>query len=125
MIVERIDRLAKSRNTTIKQVEKDLGFGNGMIGKWAKAPKSPPIDKLNKIANYFDVTLEYLIAGEARENGLPEKGAKNAPGQKAEGEMLDIETQRELVRQAISNTNDLGELLDMMDAINRKIRELK
>lgn len=54
-----------------------------------------------------------------------EKGAKKAPGQKAEGEMLDIETQRELVRQAISNTNDLGELLDMMDAINRKIRELK
>lgn len=54
-----------------------------------------------------------------------EKGATKAPGQKAEGEMLDIETQRELVRQAISNTNDLGELLDMMDAINRKIRELK
>lgn len=85
LIVERIDKLAKSRNTTIKQVEKDLGFGNGMIGKWAKAPKSPPIDKLNKIANYFDVTLEYLIAGEAREIGLPEKGAKKAPGQKAEG----------------------------------------
>lgn len=93
VIVETIDRLAKSRNTTIKQVEKALGFGNGMIGKWAKAPKSPPIDKLSKIADYFSVPLEYLLT-----EAMPQ-GIKKAPGQEAEGY---TEQQKEAIKFVMS-----------------------
>lgn len=93
VIVETIDRLAKSRTTTIKQVEKALGFGNGMIGKWAKAPKSPPIDKLSKIADYFSVPLEYLLTG-----AMPQGKKEIAPTPKGESdnEKLLIELFRQL-----------------------------
>lgn len=41
-------------------LEKELGFGNGTIGKWQKA--SPSVDKLKKVADWFGVTLDELLA---------------------------------------------------------------
>lgn len=59
-IVQNIKDLATIRKTTIKQIEKDLGFGNGMIGKWKSAPKSPPFEKIEMIASYLGVTVDDL-----------------------------------------------------------------
>lgn len=69
-IVENIKSLSKAHNTNIKQLEKELGFGNGMIGKWANAPKSPPIDKIGKIAAFFGVSIEYVMSDHPAEQGI-------------------------------------------------------
>lgn len=69
-IVENIKSLSKAHNTNIKQLEKELGFGNGMIGKWANAPKSPPIDKIGKIAAFFGVSVEYVMSDHPAEQGI-------------------------------------------------------
>lgn len=63
-IVERIRKLARERKTSLTKIETELNFGNGMIGKWAKAPKSPPYDKLLKIAEYLEVSVESLVEEE-------------------------------------------------------------
>ena len=100
------------------------------VTEWGRNHNLPSPEEAVRMCILLHTTPEEILVEQAdidlvNELLEKEKGAKKAPGQEAEGEMLDIKTQRELVRQAISNTNDLGALLDMMDAINRKIRELK
>ena len=63
-IVSNIQSLCKIRNTTIPRLEKDLGFGKGAIYKWDK--NSPSVDKLQKVANHFRVSTEYLLLGYER-----------------------------------------------------------
>lgn len=63
MIYEAIQGLCQARATNIKQVEKTLGFGNGTIHCWKNA--TPRLDKVQKVANYFGVSLDYLTGAEA------------------------------------------------------------
>lgn len=65
-IVENIRELAKAHNTTLKKLEVDLGFGNGTIGKWAKAPKTPPYGKLLAIATFFGVSVDRVLGTETK-----------------------------------------------------------
>ena len=59
-LYQRIKELCYQRGITISKLESDLGFGNSSIKKWEKI-SSPSIDKIVKVANYFDVTTDYLI----------------------------------------------------------------
>lgn len=58
-IKEKIALLAKEHNTTIRNIEETLGFGRGTISRWSDS--SPSIDKLLKVANYFNVNVNVLI----------------------------------------------------------------
>ena len=60
-LVNRIKSLAKEKNTTIKHLEVSSGLGNGTIRRWDDSP--PSADKLLKIANVLNVTMDYLMAG--------------------------------------------------------------
>jgi transcriptional regulator with XRE-family HTH domain len=46
---------------SIPKLEKELNLGNGAIYKWDKS--SPSIDKLQKVAEYFNVSTDYLLYG--------------------------------------------------------------
>lgn len=59
MIYEKIKALARNRNVSINQVEKDLSFSSSTISKWNVS--NPTSEKLKKVADYFDVTMEYLL----------------------------------------------------------------
>ena len=58
-IVGRIQTLAKSSNQTLSGIEHTLGFGNGSIRKWNV--NHPSSDKLQKIADHFDVSVDYIL----------------------------------------------------------------
>ena len=81
-IVSRIDSLAKSKGTSIAEIERSVGFGNGKIGKWKKAPKSPPFESLLVVANYLETTIAYLTG----ETDDPSAGIKKE--RPADGEAL-------------------------------------
>lgn len=74
-IVRRIDSLAKSKGTSIAEIERSVGFGNGKIGKWKKAPKSPPFESLLVVANHLETTIAYLTG----ETDDPSAGIKKDP----------------------------------------------
>lgn len=59
---ERLETLRKQRKISQRDLEIELGFSNGSISKWRKS--SPTHDRLQKVADYFNVTIEYLITGE-------------------------------------------------------------
>lgn len=77
-IVDAIRTAAKAQHTSIAQIEKSVGFANGTIGKWAKAPKSPPYAKLTAVATALGVPVTELT-------GETAPAAKKAPGINAEG----------------------------------------
>lgn len=66
---ERIEELRKSRGISQGALEKELGFSNGSISKWKKSDPTP--DRLKKLADYFDVSVEYLMTGEEPNTDLP------------------------------------------------------
>lgn len=61
---ERFYLLCKVNGTSPNGVCKDLGFSNAIATHW-KNGKMPKGDTLKKIAEYFNVTADYLLTGEA------------------------------------------------------------
>lgn len=59
MIYKNIQKLCKEKGVTVAEVERTLGFGNGIIGRWRESV--PRIDNVKKVADYFGVTLEYFL----------------------------------------------------------------
>ena len=59
MITERINELCEKRKMSVAELERVLGFGNSSIRKWSN--QNPGIDKVEKVANYFDVSIDYLL----------------------------------------------------------------
>ena len=55
----RIKDLCKLHKITIRKLEEDLNFGHSTINKW-KDNVTPSIDKVIKVAEYFNVSLDYL-----------------------------------------------------------------
>lgn len=61
-LVEKLRALAKAQNTSFSALEKELGFGNGTIQKWDNS--SPSCDKLLKLANFLNVSIDSLLRDE-------------------------------------------------------------
>lgn len=58
---DRVKELANQRGISLPALEAELGFGNSTIVKWDKS--TPNADKLNAVAKYFGVTMDYLLNG--------------------------------------------------------------
>ena len=58
--VEVIKALCEKKKMTIAKLERELSFGNGTIAKSAGTMR---IDRFKAIADYFGVTMEYLMTG--------------------------------------------------------------
>lgn len=58
-IVGRIKDLCFEKAMSIAALEKQLGFGNGSVYRWDK--NSPTIEKVAKVADYFNVSIDYLL----------------------------------------------------------------
>ena len=66
-LVERIKALCESHALTLAALERRLDFGNGTIRKWDNA--TPSGDKLAKVADFFCVTVDYLLGrGDAKKS---------------------------------------------------------
>lgn len=59
---DRLKLAIKEKNTTITDIEKNIGFGRGTIGKWKNS--SPSYDNIIKVINYLQVDLYYLMQDE-------------------------------------------------------------
>lgn len=64
-LVQRIRNLCNSKNMTFAELERVLGFSNGQIRRWENS--KPGIDKIQKVADYFDVSVDYLLGREKNE----------------------------------------------------------
>lgn len=58
-VFQRIEELCQENEISIHKLETSLGFTTSTIRSWKKA-ESLSIDKLIKIANFFNVSIDYL-----------------------------------------------------------------
>ena len=61
-----IKMLCKQKGTSLKALERELGFSNGSLAK----SETIKADRLQKIADYFNVTIDYLMTGELKRTYL-------------------------------------------------------
>lgn len=60
-------KLRDDRGLTDYKVAQDLGFSRSTLAQWKAGSHQPKADKLQKIADYFGVSLDYLMTGEVKE----------------------------------------------------------
>lgn len=74
-MVEKIKDLCRQNGTSLFKLEKELGFGNGTIGKWGKNGRLPTYNRMKMVADYFGITVEDLT-GEAKEKAPTPTGER-------------------------------------------------
>lgn len=60
MIYKNVSALCKKHGISISKLEKEVGIGNGTIGRWERS--SPTVDNVKKVADFFDCTVDELLA---------------------------------------------------------------
>ncbi len=66
-------KLRDSRNVKDSDVVKATGITKSTFSDWKSGRSKPKNDKLQKIADYFGVTLDYLTTGNNDQNGDDQK----------------------------------------------------
>lgn len=69
-IVDRIKELCSTKSTNMASLERELNLSKGSISKWVKS--SPNSDGLQKVADYFHVSVDYLLGREEHKLALSE-----------------------------------------------------
>lgn len=58
-LYERIDELAKKQKISVFDLSLKLGMGRNAIYQWKKSV--PNVEAVQKVADYFNVTVDYLL----------------------------------------------------------------
>jgi len=66
---EIFEKLCDKRGVTPYKVCKATGLTTSTISNWKAGRYTPKQDKMQKIADYFNVSIEYLTTGEEKEGG--------------------------------------------------------
>lgn len=88
-ILSRIGELRKQHEKlSINKLEQECGLTRGSMAKWDDHAPSP--DKVKKVADYFNVSVEYLLYGDPsagiKKDPIPKDGAVSPAAQ----EILDF-----------------------------------
>ena len=73
---EKIKELAKKRGKSLGQVEEDLGYGRNTLYKIKNS--TPNAERIAEIANYFNVSTDYLL-GRTDNPNIVKNGDASAP----------------------------------------------
>ena len=61
IFADRIKNLRTEKRLSLKQLAKELNISDAAISRWENQLRVPNIIELKKIAQYFNVTADYLI----------------------------------------------------------------
>ncbi len=66
----RVKSLREEKQLSQAKLAFALGVGVGSVGMWESTQEIPPAKKLVKIADFFDVSLDYLVGRSDSKNAL-------------------------------------------------------
>ena len=64
MYYENFQKLLDKHGVRAIEVSRATGIATGTLSDWKKGRTTPKPDKLQKIADFFDVPVDYLMTGE-------------------------------------------------------------
>lgn len=59
--MERIKELRKEKSITMKRLGEIIGVSEGAVSQYENGKRQPDYDTLKKIADFFDVSTDYLL----------------------------------------------------------------
>ena len=106
---------------TIKEVAKEAGVTQTSLSNWKSGRNTPSTSTLQKIADYFGVTIDYLMTGEEKEGG--EQYYLNDETAEMAQKLFENKDLRVLFDAAADATpEDLKTTYDMLMALKKKER---
>ena len=60
-IIQRINELLKSEGLNQSKLANGIGVNQSTVCNWLNGKKEPSIESLWKLADFFDVSVDYLI----------------------------------------------------------------
>ncbi|MES1051289.1 helix-turn-helix transcriptional regulator [Bacillus thuringiensis] len=127
-ITEKIKELCQNRGISVATLEEKLGFGQNTIYQWKK--RTPSVERVQKVADYFDVSIDYLLGRNSRPNFHDIKDSEGF----TEKDRKDIGKRMEEIRNDLTNSDGLmfsgeplsEEALDsLMDAMEYIVKHTK
>ncbi len=67
MFYDRFKQLCDQKGVSCNRAALEIGLSNATPTKWKKTGATPVGDTLNKIADYFGVSVDYLLGTEQKE----------------------------------------------------------
>lgn len=61
MFSEKFIELLQKHETSTYKLTKETGLSNGMISDWKNGKRLPSAENLIKVADYFGVSIDYLL----------------------------------------------------------------
>lgn len=68
IMYEIFSKLLQENGVTPYKVSKETGVSQSTLSDWKRGVSTPKIDKLKRIADYFEVSVEYLQTGKKQES---------------------------------------------------------
>jgi len=65
------ENLLQKYGVSTYKVSKETGIAQSVFSSWKTGISTPKQDKMQKIANYFNVSVEYLMTGKETNNETP------------------------------------------------------
>lgn len=74
---EVFEQLLQRYGVTSYKVAKETGVTQTALSNWKSGRSTPSTPTLQKIADYFGVTIDYLMTGEEKKDSAPELSTRN------------------------------------------------
>ena len=69
-LLDRVRDLMEDRGIKAKQLTAELGISNSSFTDWRKGKGSPSLDAVTKFAEYFGVSIDYLVYGDEKKTPI-------------------------------------------------------
>lgn len=132
-------QLLQKHDITPYKLSKEIDISQSTLSDWKRGRSTPKQDKLQKIADYFGVTIEYLMTGKEPEPFEPELTVKderdinkkveeilsqlnNDEALMFDGEPMDDET-KELLRASLENGVRMAKIMAKKKFTPKKYRK--
>lgn len=66
-VLQRIEQLKEAKGITVYRLMKDLNMSQSTYSTWIEKDRVPKTDRLQVIAEYFNVSVDYLLNGDNEE----------------------------------------------------------
>ena len=103
--------LCKQKGISCKKAAEEIGLSNSITTKWKKTGATPGVETLDKVAAYFNVSMDYLLGKESEQKKMPVLTKKDE---------LDI---ARILEQTMADLESSGELMFDGDPMSPEARD--
>ena len=94
---EIFSKLLEDRGVKAADVCRGTGLPSSLFSEWKRGKSTPKADKMKKIADFFGVTVDFLMTGEESRDYIAELSSVDTLAAHLEGEELSEEEMEEIM----------------------------